>query len=134
MKNTRGFTLIELMITVAILAILVGIALPAYQNQVQKARRADAVSGLMAAAQTMERCFTRMNTYAGCESRIPSSTEDGFYSLTSTPSDNGGKFTLSATPVAGSSQEKDSCGTFKFDNLGQRKVTGETSSDRCWGS
>ncbi|MBS3745013.1 MAG: prepilin-type N-terminal cleavage/methylation domain-containing protein, partial [Wenzhouxiangellaceae bacterium] len=46
MKNTRGFTLIELMITVAILAILVGIALPAYQNQVQKARRADAVSGL----------------------------------------------------------------------------------------
>lgn len=58
-----GFTLIELMFVVAIVAILLALAYPSYVDQVRKARRADATSTLMDRAQVLERCFSRLNTY-----------------------------------------------------------------------
>ena len=63
-KNT-GFTLIELMIVVAIVGILAGIAYPSYQDSVRKSRRADAKAALMGFANAMERHFTVKNTYLG---------------------------------------------------------------------
>ena len=50
-RQTAGFTLIEMMIVIAILAIIIAIAYPAYTEQVRKARRADAVASMMATAQ-----------------------------------------------------------------------------------
>jgi type IV pilus assembly protein PilE len=63
-KLTAGFTLIELMITVAIVAILAAIAYPAYTDQIAKGRRAECRGGLMQALQQQERYFTQYNAYA----------------------------------------------------------------------
>ncbi|WP_138438115.1 type IV pilin protein [Marinobacter shengliensis] len=65
-RGARGFTLIELMIVVAIIGILAAIAFPSYQNHVTKTRRADAQAALTAFATAMERHYTEnRNTYLG---------------------------------------------------------------------
>lgn len=124
--KARGFTLIELMVTIAILAIIAAIAVPIYSSQVEKARRADAVSSLMDAAQQLERCFTRTSTYSGCS--VPSASADGHYSISATVAAT--SYDLTAAPQG--SQSDDPCGSFKLDHLGNKSVTG--SADRCWGS
>lgn len=63
--KSAGFTLIELMIVIAILGIVVAIALPSYQDSVSKSRRADAQGVLTSFANTMERYYTTNSTYAG---------------------------------------------------------------------
>ncbi|GAB2894269.1 type IV pilin protein [Microbulbifer echini] len=68
MKKQIGFTLIELMIAVAIVGILAGIAWPAYQENVRTASRADAQGALMGLAQAMEKHFTEYGTYEGAAS------------------------------------------------------------------
>ena len=64
-QHSKGFTLIELMIVVAIVGILAAIAYPAYTDNTRKARRADAQSVLMGLASAMERFYTENNTYTG---------------------------------------------------------------------
>lgn len=62
-----GFTLIELMIVVAIIGILAAIAYPSYQSYVEKTRRTDAQGALMSFANAMERYYTQNNTYIGAD-------------------------------------------------------------------
>lgn len=127
MKN-RGFTLIELMITVAILAIIVGIAVPAYNNQVQKSRRADGQSALLSAAQQLERCFTTTNSYAGCA--YTDTSQDGFYAISRLNEDSAATYTLQAAPQGAQAADTE-CGTLTLDHLGRKgHADGGT---RCWG-
>ncbi len=109
----HGFTLIELMITVAIIAILASIALPAYQDSVTKARRTDAQGALLGLANAMERHFISNSSFQGAAGTQGSPTDTGspwIFSSTS-PVDGGTAaynltiaatasiYTLTATPT-----------------------------------
>lgn len=130
-RKNAGFTLIELMIVVAIVAILSAIAYPSYQDSVRKSRRADATSQLLETAQQMERCYTQNNAYnhADCPSGTIN-TDGGYYTVTITRAAS--TFSLTANPVAGTSQAADGkCATFTITQTGAKTATG-TDSTNCW--
>ena len=127
-NKTTGFTLIELMITVAILAIIIAIAVPVYYSQVEKTRRSDAITSLMETSQQLERCFTRTNSYENCLDPESFDSVRGFYGIRANT--NPTTYTLTAT--AQGSQSGDSCSPFELDHLGNRDAG--SSTDRCWGS
>ena len=129
-RPARGFTLIEVMIAVLIVGILASIAVPAYRSQVIKVKRADAKVELTTAAQRMERCFTRGNTYVGCATGYPLTTTDGTYTIAIDIPD-ATSFTASATPLG--AQAKDTaCGTFSINEVGAQAVTGPYGAAECW--
>ena len=107
--HVSGFTLIELMIVVAIVGILSAIAYPSYQQHVRSSRRADAQAALSELAQFMERRFTETNSYAAA-GPLPftQSPRDGtaVYNLT-LPAVAANTFTLQAAPIAGGPQVGD---------------------------
>ncbi len=133
--SVRGFTLIELMVVVVIVAILLAIGYPTYLDQVRKARRSDATAALMQTAQRLERCFTDSNQFnaAGCPTGTVSSPE-GYYNVAIAASAT--TYTLTATPVAGTTQAGDStCASFTLDqagNRGAKDAGGNDTTATCW--
>jgi len=137
-RRCAGFTLIELMIVVAVISILAAIALPSYQDSVRKSRRADAKAALVQLAQFMERNFSLSQRYdldsAGTAIALPfteSPVDSGskFYDLSlSAASLTATTYTLTATPKNG--QTVDVCGSLTIDNAGS-KGTSSSRTD-CW--
>lgn len=103
-KRANGFTLIELMIVVAIVAILAAIALPIYNEQVRKGRRSDAMSAAGQIQMDMERWRADNPTYADPAGKPTSN----FYDYTVTVAANGLTYTLTAAPKG--PQSGDRCG------------------------
>ena len=91
-KSNNGFTLVELMITVAILAVLAAVAIPAYSNYINRAKQADAIIGLKAAQMAQEQFFSENNAYSGTIDILP-----GFSDGTVDDSFVKGEYTLSAS-------------------------------------
>ncbi|WP_411728108.1 type IV pilin protein [Methyloglobulus sp.] len=95
MKTQKAFTLIEIMIVVAIVGILAAIAVPSYQESVRKSRRSDAQGALMGFANGMERHYTEFNSYcdaadANAAAPVPGVVVAGCVSATApTPADSG---------------------------------------------
>lgn len=118
----RGFTLIELMIVVAIVAILLSIALPSYQNQIVKSRRTDAERELVSWAQALERNYTTNASYGDkCSTGKPTDKSSNNYYTISIAAEKDcttTTFLLSAEPISGTSQAGD--GTLTLDNTGAR--------------
>ena len=128
----RGFTLVEVMITVAIIAILASIALPAYQNSVLKAGRSDGKASLLSMSQFMERYFTTNSAYnnTACTGTFPTASGEGKYTLSLTTI-TANTFTITATPVG--SQVSDICDDLSITNTGARGFTGSSgTSALCW--
>jgi type IV pilus assembly protein PilE len=127
----RGFTLIEVMIVVAVVAILAAIALPSYQGQVRKSRRAEAQSHLMALAGRQQQFLVDTRAYAdtvgGIGIATPANVANAYILTLDVPAGaTPPSFTITATPQGSQTQEP--CGTLSLSNTGAR--TAATSG--CW--
>lgn len=140
-KKLKGFTLIELMIVVAVIGILAGIAFPAYQDSVAKSRRSEAAAVLTEAAQRLEVFFSQNGRYceeaANCDAIAP-------VFQTAIPASGAAYYNVS--PVAGSLQTRtytlqavptgamdgDACGTLTITHTGATAASGALGSAACW--
>ena len=130
LASIRGFTLIELMIVVAIVGILAAIAYPSYQDYVRRAARADAQADMLELAQWMERRFTTANSYAFVNAPFDQSPRTGAprYGIAIAVSANGLEYTITATPAG--AQVGDLCGAMTVDQLGA--TTPNPDPNNCW--
>lgn len=128
--NSRGFTLIELMIVVVIVAILAAIAYPSYQNQVQRTRRTDGQAKLMEIMSAQERYYSGRNTYTdeltdlnyATNTNVPS--DEGWYEITADDC-SGAALTacVELTAVAGGAQAGD--GDLALDSRNNKTHAGQ---------
>jgi type IV pilus assembly protein PilE len=133
----HGFTLIELMIVVAIVGILSAIAYPSYAEYIRRGHRADARAGLLQAQQWMERAATATGVYPTTLSPALTWSADtnkrytiGFFGANSNAA-----FTLVATRKPGP-QATDRCGDYTITHTGQRgnnNLSGGATVADCWG-
>jgi type IV pilus assembly protein PilE len=146
-SRNQGFTLIELMITVVIVAILGAIAYPSYVEQVARSRRADAQAALLETAQWVERQYTMSNAYdkkgdgsALNDAALPplkAKTGDmytlSFGTTTAAAAPTATGFSLRMVPKGAMSSDK--CGTFALTNTGAKSISGTSggaSVATCW--
>jgi len=145
-NKEKGFTLLEIMITVAIISILASIAYPSYVKSVQKGKRSDAKVELLRIAQMQEGFFAQNMSYApnlaglGLPSNLKSEQEE--YSIeveglpdsctTATPCTS---FLITATPIGSQLQDTD-CPKFTLTSTGQKGIGSSSSTAdqirRCW--
>ncbi|SIQ38936.1 type IV pilin protein [Marinobacterium stanieri] len=135
LHRSKGFTLVEIMVAVAIVGIMAAIALPAYFQYVTDARRSDGRANLLQLAQFMERYYTANGRYVDAAGNAPAlpfieAPRDGadkFYDL-ALGVITAQTYTLTATPknaLAG-----DACGTLTLNQAGVRGAGGNI--DECW--
>lgn len=131
-----GFTLIELMVVVAVVAVLVAVALPSYHESVRKGHRGQAKADLVDVAQQAERFRTVNNTYTGFTASTDQSPAvgDARYEVEVEITDDGAGFIASATPVAGTSQENDRCGVLTINQAGTRWHSAGTDAECSFGT
>lgn len=139
MKTTQhrqsGFTLLELMIVVAIVAILSTIAYASYQDQIVRSRRAAAAVCLQQAAQFVERFYSTNMTYAGapnppvCDADVAAHYSAPTFTVAPTAK----AFTLQIVPTGGQASRDTKCGTLSVNQAGVRDKSGSAAeASECW--
>lgn len=135
-KRTAGFTLLELMIVVGIVAILASLAIAGYGFAMVKSRRAAAEGCLQEGSQYMERFFTTNLAYdkdtGGTNVTAPVCSQDvtPYYALTFSAGPTATSYTLQAAPTT--KQKDPRCGTLTIDNKGIKTASGTAGVTGCW--
>ena len=130
-RSNRGFTLIEIMIVIAIIGIVITIGYPSLTEYVKKGRRAEVAGLLSEQAQMLERFYSKSNVYTGA---VGLSTGNDYYTITPTLTDQA--FLLTAVRKAGTAMAGDKCGDFTITNTGIRSMVNATAgltTKDCWG-
>ena len=140
MRKQQGFSLTELMVTVAIVGIIAAVAVPSYQNHMRENRRALAGACLVELSQFMERAYTSSMAYNlnnGVATVLPASdcqqTLNTTYTFTLVAAAS--TYTLSAAPKGAQSSDSQ-CGTLSINQAGIRAAAGNSSAaqiKKCWG-
>lgn len=132
----NGFSLIELMMTVAVVGVLASISVPTYKNYSMKIKRSEGRSFAMEIMQRQEKFYNENNTYTtnlsqlGYNSSTPTS-EKGYYKVTATAASDGiaNNVIITAQPI-GSQTSDTECGSFIYNSNGLKSTS--TSSSTCW--
>ena len=134
-KSMQGFTLIELMVVVIVIVILGSIALPNFQEAMQKGRRADAKNILLEVAALQERFYSDSGFYGQLNvisSGATLTSDDGYYEITAAVG-GGRPQTYVLTATAQNGQQNDSkCGNYTYNQAGTVTVSGTESVGDCW--
>lgn len=142
-RAQTGVTLIELMVTVAIVGILAAIAYPSYRNSVVKTHRRAAETCLSSYAGFMERYYTtnmRYTTATNTAITLPTldcastslTGKNYTYSFTTAPAPTAASYTLRAVPIGAQASSDTGCGTLTLDQTSARGVTGTSGVQACW--
>ncbi|AZD94983.1 MULTISPECIES: type IV pilin protein [Pseudomonas] len=130
-RSNQGFTLIEIMIVIAIIGLVVTLSLPSITEYVKKTHRTQIAGLLSEQAQSLERFHSKGGVYSNA-SGLSAGNDD--YSITPVLADQ--SFTLTATPKSESMMAGDKCGEFTLSHTGamgnNNMADGVTSKD-CWG-
>jgi type IV pilus assembly protein PilE len=144
MHKKNGFTLIELMIAVAIIAILAGIAYPAYEKQIQKTNRSDAKVTLSDVAQRLQRCFTAQSSYNPAAGKCTVVDElkgsgvvskESHYVIKPAVALTDSTYQITATATSARQLKDTDCKTFTLDQTGVKSAKNSGNADNtesCW--
>lgn len=138
MKKHQGFTLIELMVVVAIIGVISAIAFPSYNSYMKKSRRADAKVGLSKIADKQERFYLQNNIYASSTTLLgltnPVVSDEGYYNITVDAGAGTAGFTLTANAIPGKPQANDTgCTSMTLSSTGARNPDGNPATEKdCW--
>lgn len=135
-RRSSGFTLIELMVVVAIIGLLAAIAIPSYRAYVVRTHRTSAKACMSEYAQFMERYYTTNLTYVGgvpalgCAGESPLNQNYTISAAVVAPTQR--TYTITATPINGQLTGDTQCGTLSIDQAGTKTETGSKDVAYCW--
>ncbi|HEX7816254.1 type IV pilin protein [Dyella sp.] len=135
-RRQTGFTLIEIMIVVIIVAVLAAIAIPQYHKYVIRARRTDATRALLDLAGREEHYFYSKNTYTGTLTDLGTDATGlaGQYYTLAISNVDAKNFTITATPAGTQATEDKECTSMAINRQGQQTFTGTGTKAGCWGN
>jgi type IV pilus assembly protein PilE len=138
--NSRGFSLIELMIVVLVVAVLAAIAVPSYRQYVLRSHRTEAKAALLNVAAAQEKFYLQNNTYTTALTAAPpaglgiaATTRNGYYNIAIGDAD-ATEYSVTAT-AAGTQIQDTACASFAIDSFGVKSATkkgGGDNSAACW--